>query len=259
MHAQGRATPNHYSKTMNDITPELVKNNLKHIAFIMDGNGRWATSKGLDRVKGHEAGAKAVDNLIGNCIDLGVRHITLYAFSSENWKRPQEEINALMQLFIIYVNNEKERLLKNGVRVRLIGDRSKLTKDVITALNDIESSTVHGTTMDLILAISYGSRDEIVTAIKNIATRCVDKELSVDQIDEECFSRHLFTKDIPDPDLLVRTSGEQRISNFLLWQLAYSELIFVDCFWPDFNRTELENCIRKFLQRERRFGGIGPK
>jgi undecaprenyl diphosphate synthase len=225
-----------------------------HVAIIMDGNGRWAEARGLPRIAGHREGAAAVKLTIESAIKYGVRYLTLFSFSSENWKRPLDEVNGLMGLLRRYLRSEIAELHKNGVRLRVIGERLDLASDIVNLIEDCERQTVNNTTLDLVIALSYGSRKELTNAFKIIAKKSISGDITVDEIDEITISKHLESRDIPDPDLLIRTSGEKRISNFLLWQLAYAELIFVDCLWPDFSEEEFENAISEFSRRERRFG-----
>ena len=225
-----------------------------HVAIIMDGNGRWAEARGLPRIAGHREGAAAVKLTIESAIKYGVRYLTLFSFSSENWKRPLDEVNGLMGLLRRYLRSEIAELHKNGVRLRVIGERLDLASDIVNLIEDCERQTVNNTTLDLVIALSYGSRKELTNAFKIIAKKSISGDITVDEIDEITISKHLESRDIPDPDLLIRTSGEKRISNFLLWQLAYAELIFIDCLWPDFSEAEFENAISEFSRRERRFG-----
>jgi undecaprenyl diphosphate synthase len=225
-----------------------------HIAIIMDGNGRWAKARGLPRIAGHRRGAEAVRASIESAIKYGVRYLTLYSFSSENWKRPAEEVSDLMGLLRRYLRSEIAELHQNGVRLRVIGERADLSNDIVELIEDCESRTAGNTRLDLIIALSYGGRSEIANAVKQIAQKAINGEISTDQVDEELLGQYLETADIPDPDLLIRTSGEQRISNFLLWQLAYAEFLFLDILWPDFNEQEFANAISEFSRRDRRFG-----
>ena len=225
-----------------------------HIAIIMDGNGRWAKARGLPRIAGHKEGAGAVRLTIESAIKYGVRYLTLFSFSSENWKRPIDEVNDLMGLLRRYLRSEIAELHKNGVRLRVIGDRLDLSSDIINLIEDCERRTANNTTLDLVIALSYGSRKELTNTFKILAEKVIAGELNVNEINESAISSYLDTSDIPDPDLLIRTSGEKRVSNFLLWQLAYAELIFIDCLWPDFGESEFESAISEFNRRERRFG-----
>lgn len=225
-----------------------------HVAVIMDGNGRWAKARGLPRVFGHRAGADAVREVVMGCRELGVRYLTLYAFSSENWKRPASEVGDLMELLRLYIRRELDELDRNGVRIRIIGDRSRLPADIVDLVERAETVTADNRELNLIVALNYGSHNEILQACRRIAEQVKAGELQPEQIDETLFRRYLLTADIPDPDLLIRTSGEQRLSNFLLWQSAYTELVFVDTLWPDFRRKDLAEAIDEFHRRERRFG-----
>ena len=225
-----------------------------HIAIIMDGNGRWAKARGLPRTAGHKRGAESVRRTVEAARELGVSYLTLYGFSSENWKRPAGEVSDLMGLLRLYLRNEINSLHKNGIRLRVIGDRKRLGPDIVRLIEDAEAKTGGNTSLTLVLALSYGGRQEVVEAARNIAEAVADGRLSADAIQEEMFGDYLFTKGIPDPDLIIRTSGEQRISNFLLWQGAYAELVFMDTLWPEFGRAELESAIRDFHGRDRRYG-----
>jgi undecaprenyl diphosphate synthase len=232
----------------------------RHIAIIMDGNGRWAQSRGLPRIAGHRQGAEAVRRAVRAAGELGIPYLTLFGFSSENWKRPLAEIDDLMGLLRHYLRGEIAELHRNGVRLRVIGDRERLAPDIVTLIANAEELTRENSGVNLTIALSYGGRAEIVAAVRAIAARAVDGTLPPEQIGEEVISRHLFTADIPDPDLLIRTSGEQRISNFLLWQCAYSELVFTKTLWPDFGQADLEQAIADFGGRERRYGAsIGSR
>jgi len=224
----------------------------RHIAFIMDGNGRWASQQGQERVFGHRAGVETVKRITTACGDLGVKYITLYTFSTENWNRPAAEVSALMQLII---NNLGDDIfMRNNARLIIIGDRARLPKEVDEGLKSVEEKTKNNTKMDVILALSYSSKWEITEAVKNIATEVKEGKLKPEDIDEKTIDQHLATKGIPDPDLLIRTGGEVRISNYLLWQIAYSELYFCDTYWPDFDKEDLEKAIINFQGRQRRYG-----
>ena len=225
-----------------------------HVAIIMDGNGRWAQSRGLSRAAGHAEGSEAVKRTVKASKQLGIRYLTLYGFSLENWKRPAKEIADLMGLLRLYLRKEIAELDREGVRIRFIGDRTLLEPDIVSLIEMSEQKTRGNTQLDLIVALSYGSRQEITTAARQLALDAAAGEIDPDAIDENTVNARLFTRDIPDPDLIVRTSGEQRLSNFLLWQAAYAELVFTDVFWPDFSREELENSIAEFGRRERRYG-----
>ncbi len=229
----------------------------QHIAIIMDGNGRWAKSRGLPRIAGHRRGADAVRKVIRGAGELGVPVLTLFAFSTENWTRPADEVSDLMGLLRHYLRNELEELGRNGAKLRVIGDRDRLAKDIQKDISDAETRTRANTRIDVNICINYGARDEILRATRNLARKVAAGELAVDKIDEASFERELLTAGVPDPDLLIRTSGEQRISNFLLWQCAYAELVFVDTLWPDFGKEHLEKAIAEFRKRERRYGGVG--
>jgi undecaprenyl diphosphate synthase len=225
-----------------------------HVAIIMDGNGRWARARGLPRVAGHRRGAESVRRAIMAAAELGIRYLTLFGFSSENWKRPTAEVDDLMGLLRHYLRGEIADLHKNGVRLRVIGDRTKLAPDIVTLIDNAEAMTRDNRGLTLIVALSYGSRAELAAAARAIAQSVRDGRLSVDAIDEALVERFLTTAGIPDPDLLIRTSGEKRLSNFLLWQSAYTELVFMDTLWPDFTRQDFEEAIREFQRRERRYG-----
>jgi undecaprenyl diphosphate synthase len=225
-----------------------------HVAIIMDGNGRWAKSRGLPRIAGHRRGAESVRRAIVAATELGISYLTLFGFSSENWKRPSDEVNDLMGLLRHYLRGEIAELRKQNVRVVVIGDRARLASDIITLIDNAEQLTRANTGLTLIVALSYGGRDDIVQATRKLADEVAAGRMQAKDIDETRFSKTLFTAGIPDPDLLIRTSGEQRISNFLLWQLAYTELVFIETLWPDFSRADLEHAISDFHGRERRYG-----
>ncbi len=226
----------------------------RHIAIIMDGNGRWARARMLPRVAGHRRGADAVRRSVEACIDLGVGYLTLYAFSSENWKRPTEEVDDLMGLLRHYLKQELRDLHKNGVRVRFIGVRDRLAADIIDLIQEAEALTRDNRNLTLVIAINYGGQAEIAAAARAIAEAVAAGALAPEAIDETVFARHLDTHDMPDPDLIIRTSGEKRLSNFLLWQAAYSEFIFTDVYWPDFDKATLAAAIEEYHCRERRYG-----
>ncbi len=228
-----------------------------HVAIIMDGNGRWAKARGLPRVAGHRRGADAVRRVVRGAGELGIPVLTLFAFSTENWTRPADEVNDLMGLLRHYLRNELEELHKNGARLRVIGNREGLAPDIVRDIADAEKMTHANGRIDVNICINYGARDEILQATRNLARRVAAGELAADGIDEARFEQELLTAGVPDPDLLIRTSGEQRISNFLLWQCAYAELVFVDTLWPDFGKDHLEQAIAEFRRRERRYGGVG--
>lgn len=225
-----------------------------HVAIIMDGNGRWAKMRGMPRTFGHTQGAKVAEQILEDADDLGVRYLTLYAFSTENWSRPAPEVKALMNLLRRYMKTSLAKCAKNNVRVRVIGDKSALDPDLREAIADLERDTRSNTGIGFQIAINYGGRDEIVRAVRRAAQKGLLEDPS--QIDEELLDSCLDTAGIPDPDLLIRTCGDQRISNFLLWQIAYAELYFSDKAWPDFDRAELEKAIEAYGRRERRYGGV---
>ena len=225
-----------------------------HVAIIMDGNGRWAMARGLPRSAGHKRGAESLRKSVKGAISNGISYLTLFGFSSENWKRPPDEIRDLMGLLRLYLKSEIKDLHKEGVRLIIIGDRKNLDKDIIKIIQSSEEITKNNTRLTLIIALSYGGRAEILHAAKQIGKDIAQGDLKISDIDEDVLSDRLFTKDIPDPDLLIRTSGEQRLSNFLLWQCAYTEFIFVDTLWPDFAEADFESAIKVFQNRERRYG-----
>lgn len=225
-----------------------------HVAIIMDGNGRWARKRGMPRTYGHSQGAKVVEQILEDADDLGIRYLTVYAFSTENWSRPAAEVKTLMNLLRRYMKSSLAKCTKNNVRVRVIGDKSMLAEDLQKAIADLEEGTAANTGIGFQIAINYGGRDEIVRAMRRAARRGLLSD--PDKIDETVLGDCLDTAGIPDPDLLIRTCGEQRISNFLLWQLAYSEFYFTDKAWPDFDRAELEKAIDAYNHRERRYGGL---
>ncbi len=229
----------------------------RHVAIIMDGNGRWAKARGLPRVAGHRRGADAVKRVVRGAGELGISCLTLFAFSTENWTRPADEVSDLMDLLRHYLRHELEELRKNGAKLRVVGNRDGLAADIVRDIADAEAATRANTRIDVNICINYGARDEILRATRRLAVQVAAGELSADRIDEARFERELLTAGIPDPDLLIRTSGEQRISNFLLWQAAYAELVFVDTLWPDFGKEHLEQAIAEFRKRERRYGGVG--
>lgn len=227
-----------------------------HVAIIMDGNGRWAKKRALGRLKGHEKGAEAVREALKGCEELGVQYLTLYAFSSENWSRPPEEVNHLMGLFRYFFKKELKSLLKAGIRVKFIGEIEKLPVDIQTLANQIVEESKVNTKLVLTIALSYGSQAEIVKAVRKISKRIKTGELKPDDITEELIHQNLDTADVPDPDLLVRTSGEKRLSNFLLWQSAYTELVFLDVLWPDFTKNDFAEAVAEYSSRCRRFGAL---
>ena len=226
----------------------------KHISIIMDGNGRWAKQKGFLRALGHEEGTKAVRDIVEGSAKLGIENLTLYAFSTENWNRPKLEVDTLMRLLVSSLKKEIKTLLKNNIKLNAIGNLHTLPKKAQKELNEVIEKTKDNNRMILTLALSYGSREELVHAVKEISQKVKNEELSLDAIDESIINQHLYTQNLPDVDLLIRTSGEQRISNFLLWQIAYAELYFSKILWPDFRRENLYEAIYNYQTRERRFG-----
>ena len=226
----------------------------KHIAIIMDGNGRWAKKQGLMRAFGHENGTKSVRTVVESCAKLGISNLTLYAFSTENWNRPSLEVETLMKLLITSLQKELPTLQKNNIRLSAIGNIELLPASAQKQLLEVIDNTKENSQMTLTLALSYGSREEIVTAVKNICNKVKNNIISIDNIDELIINQHLYTQNLPDVDLLIRTSGEHRISNFLLWQIAYAELYFTDVLWPDFKEDDLYEAIISYQKRERRFG-----
>ena len=225
-----------------------------HVAVIMDGNGRWAKAKGLPRKMGHVQGGKNVEDMLYVCDDLGIKYFTVYAFSTENWKRSEDEVSALMTLLRSYLSSGFKKAAKNNVRIRIIGDRTRLAPDIQKLIEDLEEDSKNNTGLQFQIAINYGARDEIRRMMQKTAADIKNGKLNPEDITEQYISEHLDTADIPDPDLLIRTSGEERISNFLLWQIAYSEFYFADCHWPDFNKEELIKAIEAYNKRDRRFG-----
>ena len=239
---------------------EISKGKLpNHVAIIMDGNGRWAKQKGKDRIFGHKNGVAAVREVTESAAEIGIKYLTLYAFSTENWNRPLKEVNALMSLLVSTISAETKTLMKNKVSLLTIGDTSRLPVRVYKKLEDTIKKTSENDGLSLVLALSYSSRWEILNAVKNIASEAKRGEINLDQVNEKIFSNYLCTKNIPDPELLIRTSGEQRISNFLLWQIAYSELYFTNKLWPDFKKEDFYAAILDFQSRERRFGKISEQ
>ncbi len=237
--------------TIEDITG---KNLPRHIAIIMDGNGRWAKQRGKLRVFGHENGVKTVRIAVENCVRLGIEFLTLYTFSTENWKRPKLEVDTLMRLLVSSLKKELKTFTKNDVRLNTIGDIDSLPEKARRELNEVMEKTKKNTGMTLTLALSYGAREELKNAVKQISIKVKNNIISPESIDETIINTHLYTHDLPDVDLLIRTSGEHRISNFLLWQIAYAELYFIDVFWPDFSEEHLVKAIQNYQNRERRFG-----
>ncbi len=239
---------------------KLIKEKLpKHVAIIMDGNGRWAKKRGKARIFGHKKGVETVHKIVDAADETGIDYLTLYAFSTENWNRPKAEINALMMLLVSTINSEINTLIKNNVRLLTIGNLDDLPKKVNRKMNEIVNKTKNNTGLTLIIALSYSSRWEIINAVKMIASQIEQKNISVKDINNELFNKFLTTAQIPDPELLIRTSGEYRISNFLLWQIAYSELYFTEILWPDFEKEDFYEAVYNFQNRERRFGKISEQ
>ncbi len=226
----------------------------KHLAIIMDGNGRWAKQKGKLRVFGHENGIKTVRTTVESCVKIGIKYLTLYTFSTENWNRPKLEVQMLMRLLVSSLKKELQTFLENNVKLNTIGDVNALPTKVRKELQEVMAKTESNTGMTLTLALSYGSREEIKNAVQQIAVKVKNNIISPESIDETIINNHLYTQNLPDVDLLIRTSGEQRISNFLLWQIAYAELYFIDVFWPDFTEEDLVKALKNYQNRERRFG-----
>jgi len=231
----------------------------RHVAIIMDGNGRWAAERGLPRALGHRQGVEAVRRTVSACIELGIRFLTIYSFSSENWSRPPEEVDDLMGLMKRFTRRDLAELYRNGVRISVIGERTHVDNELLALIDEARDITAGNDTLDLIIAFNYGSRNEIAKAARRLAVEVAAGRLEPHEIDSETLGRALDTAGFPDPDLLVRTSGEMRLSNFLLWQSAYTEFVFLNVYWPDFGRTELEQAIVAFRARDRRFGGLGQR
>ena len=233
----------------------LIKEKLpRHLAIIMDGNGRWAARRSLDRIAGHHQGAESVRNIVRASREIGIPYLTLFAFSSENWSRPQGEVEALMILLSEYLSSELQEMLDNGIRLQAIGDLARLPREVASVLNETTKRTSQANAMTLTLALSYGGRDDILQAMRRIMVSCREGILHPEEINEDFFSKYLWTSNLPDPDLLIRTSGEMRISNFFLWQLAYTEIFVTPTLWPDFHKEELIQALLSYQERERRFG-----
>lgn len=227
-----------------------------HIGIIMDGNGRWAKKRGLPRSAGHSAGADTLKRIVTDCNRLGIKYITVYAFSTENWRRPKEEVDFLMNLLMNYLRDAKNSLAGENVVIKAIGSRKELSAEMCELIDEVEEFTSKNTGIVMNIALNYGSREEITNAVKQLCRKAADGELSPEEVCPEIISEHLYTKNQPDPDLIIRTSGEERLSNFLLWQLAYSELWFTDKLWPDFKKRDLLEAIADFQQRSRRYGGV---
>lgn len=228
----------------------------QHIAIILDGNGRWAKAKGMPRNYGHAQGSKNVERICEDAYRMGVKYLTVYAFSTENWSRPAEEVEALMKLLRNYMKTCLKTAAKNDMKIRVIGDITRLDADIRSRIEELEEATKGNGGLNFQIAINYGSRDEIIRAVRRLAEDVREEKLSPSEIDEACIEGYLDTHDIPDPDLLIRTSGEQRLSNYLLWQLAYTEFYFTEVPWPDFTKEELTKAIMKYNERDRRFGGV---
>jgi undecaprenyl diphosphate synthase len=231
----------------------------RHLAIIMDGNGRWAEKRRLPRILGHRKGVETVQRIVDDCLDLGIGYLTLYAFSSENWGRPRDEVDALMGLLGSFLKKELSQLQERGIRLVAIGELDRLPEATVKILKDIITKTEHNTKMVMNLALSYGSRNELTRAIKSLARDVAEGKLRSDDLSEQDIEARLDTHDIPDPDLLIRTSGEMRVSNFLLWQIAYTELYFTETLWPDFSRDELTRALQVYSNRQRRFGLTGAQ
>ena len=228
----------------------------QHVAIILDGNGRWAKAKGMPRNYGHAQGSKNVEKICEEAWRMGIKYLTVYAFSTENWNRPKEEVNALMKLLRNYMKTCLKTAAKNDMKVRVIGDITKLDEDIQKRILELEEATKNNGGLNFQIAINYGSRDEITRAVRTLAEDVKEGKLMPEEVNEACIERYLDTHDIPDPDLLIRTSGEQRLSNYLLWQLAYTEFYFTDVPWPDFSKQELEKAIDQYNRRDRRYGGV---
>ena len=241
---------------MDNFNEELGLKIPAHVAVILDGNGRWAKKRHLPRTMGHVQGSKVVEDMLYVVDELGVKYFTVYAFSTENWKRSTEEVSTLMGILRTYLKDCVKKSMKNNVRCRVIGRKDELSQDIIDSINNLEEKTKNNTGLNFTIAINYGGRDEIVRAVRKIADKVKAGEIEVSDIDEAMISDNLDTAGIPDPDLLIRTSGEQRLSNYLPWQLAYTEFYFTDVYWPDFNREELIKACEKYNKRERRYGGV---
>ena len=228
----------------------------QHVAIILDGNGRWAKAKGMPRNYGHAQGSKNVEKICEEAWRMGIKYLTVYAFSTENWNRPKEEVNALMKLLRNYMKTCLKTAAKNDMKVRVIGDITRLDEDIQKRILELEEATKNNGGLNFQIAINYGSRDEITRAVRTLAEDVKEGKLMPEEVNEACIERYLDTHDIPDPDLLIRTSGEQRLSNYLLWQLAYTEFYFTDVPWPDFSKQELEKAIEQYNRRDRRYGGV---
>lgn len=246
--------PEHLTHDQRPMTHDLLP---RHIAIIMDGNGRWAKSRGLPRTAGHKKGADSLRNVLNACRDAGVKYLTIYAFSSENWKRPTDEISDLMQLLRHYLERELQTMHENGVRMRFIGDLSQLDTDIRSSIKDAVEMTQRNHAFNLTVALSYGSRQELARAVRRIAADVESGKLKPGEVSEEHITQALDTADLPEPDLLIRTGGEHRLSNFLLWQSAYTELYFTPVLWPDFDKVHFMEALQDYARRERRYGTAG--
>lgn len=238
---------------------EIMKDGLRipnHVAIILDGNGRWAKKRFLPRNYGHVQGGKTVEKILEAANDLGIKYLTVYAFSTENWKRPKDEVDAIMKLLRNYLKECIKTSKKNNMRVRVLGDIGALSEDIQISIKDLEENSKKNTGINFQVALNYGSRNEMIRSIKKLVHDYANKQINIDEIDEKLFENYLDTKGIPDPDLLIRTSGEQRLSNYLLWQLAYTEFYFTDILWPDFNKEELMKAVQYYNDRDRRFGAV---
>ena len=235
----------------------LDQNNIpKHVAIIMDGNGRWAKKRGLPRISGHNAGMAALKEIVKKSSQLGIKYLTVYAFSTENWKRPEEEVGGIFKLLVTYMKKELKELHANNVKVHILGEYERLPKDAVESLEQSLKVTQNNTGLQFNIALNYGGRDEIIRAVKHLAERVEKGELKAEDITGEMLASHLYTAGVPDPDVIIRTSGEERISNYLLWQCAYSEFVFTDVLWPDFTPLEYEKTLLEYQKRKRRYGGI---
>ncbi|HIZ06613.1 MAG TPA: isoprenyl transferase, partial [Candidatus Eubacterium avistercoris] len=228
----------------------------QHVSIILDGNGRWAKSKGMPRTYGHTMGAKNIEQICMDADDIGIKYLTVYAFSTENWNRPSSEVAALMRLLNFYLKTIGKKAMKNNMRMRIIGDREGLSDDIRRAIDDIEELTKNNTGLQFLIAINYGSRNEMIRAMKKMLTDYKKGDFKEEELNEEKFASYLDTADVPDPDLMIRTSGEERLSNYLMWQHAYSEFYFTKTPWPDFKRADLIEAIKAYTSRDRRYGGI---
>ena len=241
-----------FTKKVSDIDYTNIP---RHIAIIMDGNGRWAKKRGLSRSMGHREGSRTLKKIVEACYELGVKYLTVYAFSTENWSRPKEEVDQLLDLLLEYLRNAEQELKGKNVRIKVIGDRKRLPESIRSEIERVEKNTDHISGLDFIIALNYGGRQEIVEAVSNLAHDISEGKRV--EIDEKAITQRLYTRDFPDPDLLIRTSGEMRISNFLIWQCSYSEFFFCDVLWPDFKESHLREAILSYQGRQRRFGGAG--